>query len=241
MGRCAGRATRRCRWPTCRRTRRLRGCAEAGRRRVRTRCRERALAGGSRRLRVGLHDSRARQPRHRLGLVLRRRGDALRQPRRRGAVGGPLVPHPRLRAEHAQIPMPLDAAACLRSIRQGDGLLRLPGHLQVRRRGADVAGDQPGSLNEGSHPHRVVGRHRPRQPRPVLRRGGLRDRTVEAAEGPDLGRHQRRSDLEHPRRRRDLDQRVEETSRGWRRGARSGRSSRHPSTPARPTSRWTIT
>ncbi len=50
--------------------------------------------------------------------------------------------------------------------------------------------DQPGPLDARFHAHRVVGRHRRRQPRPVLRRGGVRDRAVGTAARADLGGHQ---------------------------------------------------
>ena len=86
-----------------------------------------------------------------------------------------------------EVPLPLDAAAGHRSVRAGDGLLRLPGHLPDERPGAELDGHQPGPLHPGPEPHRLVGRHRRRQPGPVLRRGGLRHRAVEDPAGPRSG------------------------------------------------------
>ena len=75
--------------------------------------------------------------------------------------------------------------------------------FQTPTRRPELARDQPRSVDAGSDTHRFVGRNRRRQSRAVLRRGGLRDRAVRRAEGADLGRHQRRQDLVHERRRRD--------------------------------------
>ena len=96
--------------------------------------------------------------------------------------------------------------------------------------------DQPRSLDERSEPHRLVGRHRRRQPRPVLRRSRLRDRAIGDPERADLGRHERRPALEHARRRHERGPTSRRTSPGSPRGARCGRSSRRSSTPARRTS-----
>ena len=57
---------------------------------------------------------------------------------------------------------------------------------------------------------RLVRRHRRRQSRAVLRRGGVRDRAVGDSARADLGRHERRADLVHARRRRELERRDEE-------------------------------
>ena len=59
----------------------------------------------------------------------------------------------------------------------------------------------------------LVRRHRRRQPRPVRAGGDLRDRDVGGGEGADLGRHQRRQDLVHARRRPEVERRHEERHR----------------------------
>ena len=46
------------------------------------------------------------------------------------AVGEPVDPYARFGADENKVPLSLDAAAGLRSVRARDGLLRLPGHLQ---------------------------------------------------------------------------------------------------------------
>ncbi len=131
----------------------------------------------------------------------------------RGAVGQPVDPHDRLAAAGNEVPVSLDAAAGGRSLRPPHHLLRLPGHLQDVRRRADVAGDQSRPLDAGPEPHRLVGRHRAGQPRPVLRRGRLRDRPLVHPARADLGGHERRQALVHEGRRRSLDRRDEEHSR----------------------------
>ena len=53
----------------------------------------------------------------------------------------------------------------------------------------------PDLSHAGSQPHCFLRRHRRRQPRPVLRRGGFLHRALRRPEGPHLGRHQRRQGL----------------------------------------------
>ena len=55
-----------------------------------------AVGAGHRRLRVRLHDPGPGQSRHRLGDLLRQRGDALRRAHAARAVGEPVDPHARL-------------------------------------------------------------------------------------------------------------------------------------------------
>ena len=56
--------------------------------------------------------------------------------------------------------------------------------------GQQLVGRQPGPVHPGSGSPRALGRHRRRQPRAVLRRGGLRDRAFQDSEGAHLGWHQ---------------------------------------------------
>ena len=160
-----------------RRTRRAR---RRWRPRRRTRRRgSRAVGARHRRLRVGLHAARSDRPRHRLGEVLRQRGDALGRARPSArARSSPWMHTLDSPPNKIEVPLPLDAAAGDRSVRSQHGLLRLPGDLQDHERRPELERDQPRSLDAGSDAHRLVGRHRRRQPRPVLRRGGLRDRAV---------------------------------------------------------------
>ena len=72
---------------------------------------------GHRRLRIRLHASRSRQPEHRLGVVLRQRSHAMGRAHRPRAIGQPVDPHARLRAEQGEVSLPLDAAARDRSVR----------------------------------------------------------------------------------------------------------------------------
>ena len=84
----------------------------------------------------------------------------------------------------------------IRSIRN-TVLLRLPGDLQDVQRRPDVEVISPDLSTKDPVAHRLVRRHRRRQPRPVLRRGRVRHRAVADPEGPALGRHQRRQALVH--------------------------------------------
>ena len=129
------------------------------------------------------------------------------------AVGEPVDPHARLAAEQAQVSLSLDAAAGDRSVRSQHGLLRLPGHLQDVEWRSELERDQPRSLDERPDARRVVGRHRRGQPRPVLRRGRVRDRAVGDSARPRSGpaRTTARSGTRRTRKRqRAVDRRDEE-------------------------------
>ena len=145
----------------------------------RTRRRDVAVGPRARRLRVGLHAARSDA----IPTSSGRRCYGNEVTRYDANVGrarsvSPWIHTLDSQPNEAQVPLPLDAAARDRSVRSQHRLLRLPGHLQDDERRPELEGDQPRSVDAGSDAHRVVGRHRRRQPRPVLRRGRVRDRAV---------------------------------------------------------------
>ena len=109
--------------------------------------------------------------------------------------------HVRLGAEPVEVPLSLDGAARVRSVRSQHRLLRLPGRSSRRRTAARRWTEISPDLST-KDPKRIVSvrRHRRGQPRAVLRRARVRDRAVADAAGADLGRHQRRQGLVHARR-----------------------------------------
>ena len=183
---------------------------------------------------------RSHRSQHRVGDLLRRRSDPLGRADEDGALGQSLATHARFAAERHEVSLPLDASAGHRSVRPQHRLLRLPGHLQDHEWRAELVGHQPRSLDAGSQPHRFFRRNCRRQSRPVLRRSCLRDRAFEGAEGPDLGRHQRRQGLVHEGWRRPLERRDQEHPE-CRRGERSPAFSLRSSMRAPRTSRSTLT
>ncbi len=101
------------------------------------------LGAEHRRLRVRLHPSRPGRREHRVRLVLRQQAHALGRHAGHGAFGVAEHDHVRFGARRVEVPLPLDGAARVRSVRPRHGLLRVQHHLEDDQRRTVVDGVQP--------------------------------------------------------------------------------------------------
>ena len=204
-GRCAVRAPSPFKWPACRRTVRRRRVAGAAVSVDAVVAVGTAVGARNRRMRVRLHDTGPGQSRRHLGELLWQRGHALRRPHAPCAVGEPVDPYAGLGADedkyrcHWTPPLAFDpfepetvyygCQVIFKTSTQGQTWDVISPDLSTQDPSrivfsGGVVGDNLGQFYGGAR---------------------LRHRALEDSAWADLGRHQRRQDLEHARRRKELE------------------------------------